>query len=168
MKLFRQIALSALVTLGTFATVAYTSSCSKDACKGVTCNNGGTCSGGTCTCPTGYTGTDCSGYAYVGSWKGTDNCTNPTASFTVTMGLDSSSTGATKVLVSNPSGYGSTVQISGTLSTDAKTITFTNQTVGAVTITGAMTLTSNTAFTWTYTTSDTSTVQSCSGNYTKQ
>jgi hypothetical protein len=58
MKSFRLVALSALLTVGTFGTVVYTS-CTKDACKGVTCLNGGTCSGGTCTCPTGYEGANC-------------------------------------------------------------------------------------------------------------
>ncbi len=58
MKSFRLIALSALMTVGTFSTVVYTS-CTKDACKGVTCQNGGTCDGGTCVCPTGYEGSSC-------------------------------------------------------------------------------------------------------------
>ena len=58
MKSFRLVALSALLTVGTFSAVLYTS-CTKDACKGVTCQNGGTCSGGTCTCPTGYEGANC-------------------------------------------------------------------------------------------------------------
>jgi len=49
MKLLRQIVLSILLTSGVFAAVIYTS-CTKDACKGVTCLNGGICSGGTCNC----------------------------------------------------------------------------------------------------------------------
>ena len=58
MKSLRLVALSALLTVGAFSAVVYTS-CSKDACSGVTCQNGGTCSGGNCTCPTGYEGTNC-------------------------------------------------------------------------------------------------------------
>lgn len=58
MKSSKLVALSALLTLGSFSAILYTS-CTKDACKGVTCQNGGVCDGGTCTCPTGYEGTNC-------------------------------------------------------------------------------------------------------------
>lgn len=77
MKLLKQIALGAFLTIGTFAAVLYTS-CSKDACKGVTCNNGGTCSGGNCTCVAGYYGSSCDSIyrnEYTNTYKGsgTDN-----------------------------------------------------------------------------------------------
>ena len=55
MKLIKQIVLSTLVALGIFCAVFYTS-CSKDACKGVTCLNNGTCRGGSCTCVDSGTG----------------------------------------------------------------------------------------------------------------
>ncbi len=58
MKSIKHIALSALLTVGAFGTVLYTS-CTKDECKDVVCQNGGTCSGGNCTCPTGVGGDKC-------------------------------------------------------------------------------------------------------------
>ncbi len=79
MKSIKHILLATFVTLGVFSAVLYTS-CSKDACKDVTCNNGGTCSGGNCTCVTGYFGTSCDSVyrnGYVGTYKGNgyDNAT---------------------------------------------------------------------------------------------
>ncbi len=47
-----------LLALLSFAGIIYTS-CKKDPCKGVSCQNGGTCSGGTCICPDGYVGSNC-------------------------------------------------------------------------------------------------------------
>ncbi len=82
MKSFRLIALSALMTVGTFSTVVYTS-CTKDECKGVTCQNGGTCSGGTCTCPSGVGGANCETIyrtGYTNTYKG--NGTAGTFTFT--------------------------------------------------------------------------------------
>jgi len=58
MKLLRTIALSGALALGAFSAVTYTA-CSKDACKDVTCQNGGTCVDGNCSCPTYYTGANC-------------------------------------------------------------------------------------------------------------
>jgi hypothetical protein len=58
MKSIRNIALSALLTLGAFSAVTYTS-CNKDECKDVVCQNGGSCVDGTCQCATGYEGTNC-------------------------------------------------------------------------------------------------------------
>jgi hypothetical protein len=54
----KQIAVTAILTVSAFCAVLYTS-CSKDACKGVTCINNGTCSGGTCSCPSGAGGNNC-------------------------------------------------------------------------------------------------------------
>lgn len=49
--------ISALLMVG----VAFLfSSCSKDECKDVTCNNGGTCAEGTCSCPVEWQGSKCS------------------------------------------------------------------------------------------------------------
>ncbi|MES2701319.1 MAG: hypothetical protein V4649_01715 [Bacteroidota bacterium] len=54
----KHIVLSIVATLGIFCAVLYTS-CSKDACKGTTCFNKGTCVGGLCQCVTGIEGTNC-------------------------------------------------------------------------------------------------------------
>ncbi len=72
MKSIRNIALSALLTVGTFSTVFYTS-CTKDECKDVVCKNDGTCVSGTCNCTVGYTGSDCGSEirtTYYNTYKG--------------------------------------------------------------------------------------------------
>lgn len=72
-KSLKHIAVSAIITLSIFAGIAY-SSCSKDACKGVTCLNGGTCSGGSCMCAKpGIGGPNCEtiySKLYVGTFTG--------------------------------------------------------------------------------------------------
>lgn len=171
MKSLRLIALSAIFTIGTFCLIMY-SSCSKsssDPCSGITCLHGGACTAGTCTCPTGYEGTTCQTLAFIGSWKGSDACSIGGPYNNITIMIASSSTDTTKVLINNPGGFGTSVNITGNLSTDGKTVTYTNQPVSsAVNITGTMTLSSNTAFTHSYSATDTSTTTTCNGNYTKQ
>ena len=58
MKSGGHIALSILLAVSIFCTLWY-SSCSKDACKGVTCVNFGTCGGGLCVCDSGTGGNNC-------------------------------------------------------------------------------------------------------------
>ena len=80
MKSFRLVALSAMLTIGTFSTFVYTS-CTKDECKGVTCNNGGTCSGGTCACPGGVGGANCETIfrdGYKNTYKGIGTASDTT------------------------------------------------------------------------------------------
>lgn len=170
MKSIRLIALSAFVTISAFCAVLYSASCTKDACKGVTCLNGGTCSGGTCSCPTGWIGTNCQTRAFIGTWTGTDAC-SPSGSYNVTIKIDPSSTDTTKVIINNPGGFGTNNNITGTLSTDSKAITYTNQIVNSSTtpdtLSGTLTLTSNTQFGHSYTARE-GAVFTCSGNYTKQ
>jgi hypothetical protein len=53
------------------------SSCKKDRCKKVTCQNGGTCQDGNCKCNLPWEGSRCEVDArdkFVGSWRGTINC----------------------------------------------------------------------------------------------
>ena len=100
MKTLRLIALSALVTVAS-ATAIFSTSCSKDACKDVTCQNGGTCSDGTCVCPTGYEGTSCetmSRTKFTKSWSATDHLVGGTfvASYTANI---SAGTATTDVLI---------------------------------------------------------------------
>lgn len=58
----RYILLTALLTVGLFTTVIYTS-CTKDKdsdkCKSVVCSNGGVCKDGACSCPPDFTGANC-------------------------------------------------------------------------------------------------------------
>lgn len=72
MRPINQIALAAIVTLGTFSALVY-SSCSKDECGAVTCLNHGTCLGGICKCPSGADGANCEivyRKMYAGVFKG--------------------------------------------------------------------------------------------------
>jgi len=167
MKSIKTIALSAFVTLGAFFTVLYTS-CTKDECKDVVCQHGGTCSNGSCVCPTGYIGTNCQTRALVGVWAGTDICT-PSGTYNISITLANSSTDTAKMLITNPGGFGSSIVISGTVSADGKTITYPNQAISStVSMGGSILLTDNTHFTHTYTASDLTGNTSCTGTYTKQ
>ena len=58
MKQFRHIIIVALLILGTFSLVLYTTSC-KNKCGTTTCQNGGTCESNKCVCPHGYSGYSC-------------------------------------------------------------------------------------------------------------
>lgn len=52
-------------------------SCTPDKCKGVTCQNGGTCSKGNCNCATGYEGANCQTKAnskFVATYAGQSIC----------------------------------------------------------------------------------------------
>ncbi len=87
MKSIKLVALSAFLTVGAFTSVLYTS-CTKDECKDVVCENGGTCSGGTCTCPTGYEGSRCATKSrdkFVGVYTGSEICSIGTDNYTVTL-----------------------------------------------------------------------------------
>ena len=197
MKSIRLIALSAILTIGTFSAIVYTS-CHKDACKDTTCLHGGTCTGGTCKCPAGYTGASCQtcppgytgascepcppGYtgtscqvrAFIGTWSGSDACT-PSASYNVVITLANSSTDTTKVVITNPGGFGTNDSVTGTLSTDARTIVYNQQivtsTAGTITyhdtISGTILLSDNTHFTHDYT-DKRGVIHTCIGHYTKQ
>ena len=82
MKSFRNIAVAAILSVGTFSAIFY-SSCSKtttDPCSGVTCQNGGACSSGNCTCKSGFGGKLCDTtyrvlYANSYMGNGSDNVT---------------------------------------------------------------------------------------------
>ena len=99
MRSLKHIALGAFLTISVFCAVIYTS-CSKDACKAVTCLNFGTCNGGICKCKTGIGGNNCETIyrnLYANNYKGiatynivgadpntilTFNAPNDTADFT--------------------------------------------------------------------------------------
>lgn len=78
MKAIRNMAFTALLTIGTFSLITYTS-CNKDECKDVVCQNGGTCNAdtGNCECATGYEGDLCEtkvSTKFVGTWLATETC----------------------------------------------------------------------------------------------
>ena len=91
MKSIKLVAFSAFLTISAFCAVLYTS-CTKDACKNVTCLNGGTCSGGNCTCPTGYEGTTCqtkSRDKFVGTYLGSEICNVGTDNYSIVLAAGS-------------------------------------------------------------------------------
>lgn len=58
MKNAKAIIVTSILTLLTFGAIMYTS-CRKDYCKNMICQNGGTCNDGQCICPDGFTGRFC-------------------------------------------------------------------------------------------------------------
>ncbi len=168
-----------MLAIGAFTTVTYTS-CNKDECKDVVCNNGGTCVAGICACPTGWEGTSCNTRTRdkflapsggTSTWAGSDACTSGNYTITLTIGASSQDL---NVLVSNPGGFGGTVTITGTV-TGTNTVSFSNQSVGGGRIlTGTMNFSGGTssspnAMTFTYTVTPTvGSPDQCTGNYTRQ
>lgn len=167
MKSIRNIAFSALLAVGVFATITYTS-CNTDECEDIECLNGGTCIAGSCSCPTGYEGTDCSTLTrdkFIGTWKGSDVCNINT--YNVTLSI-SQATNEIEALINNPGGFGTQVTITGRV-TNATTISFTDANVGNGRIlNGTMEVNGNN-LTFNYTVTDNlSGSDNCSGTYAKQ
>ena len=151
MKSIRNAALSALLTIGAFSAITYTS-CNKDECKDVVCKNGGTCVAGVCSCPTGYEGTNCESEGrakFVKTWTASDKevvagTSLPAYSAIITSGTtiidikiskfsDSYFTNEVKATVSGstitipsqaPDGDGYTVEGTGTYNSTDKKITW--------------------------------------------
>jgi hypothetical protein len=85
MKSVKHIVFTAFLTISAFCAIFY-SSCTKDKCKDVVCQNSGTCSEGNCTCPTGVTGTNCetiyrTTFANIYKGTATDNAGNTYSNF---------------------------------------------------------------------------------------
>ena len=155
-----------LLMLGMCGSVVYFS-CKKDACNTVNCLNGGSCAGGICSCPVGWTGTFCETSAFGGSWNGADVCDSQNYTFAIS--VNPASTDTVTFYIQNVHGFAGT-QLTGTRS-GAKTINIANQLCDTVMLSGTLTLTSNTALTFSYTITDTNksaAVINCSGNYTRQ
>lgn len=189
MKLFRQIALSAMITLSAFAAVVYTS-CSKDACKGVTCNNGGTCSGGNCTCLTHFTGVHCdslvcnnggtyngssctcaTGYEgtycdtlsrakFLKSWSASDMTGSTSVVYTANI---AAGTGVTQVLIGNFSNF-FTNNTTATISGNTITISLQAPDGNNYQVQGSGTLSAG-VITWSYTITDGISPQTYTGTW---
>lgn len=155
MNKIKNIALAALMTIGTFGVVTFTS-CTKDDCKDVVCSNGGTCVSGSCSCPTGFEGPTCavkSRDKFVGTYIGTETCTIGTDSYTVMVSVNSSDIAVTVTNIYNQ-GFSATGNITG-----PNTFTFSGA-GGTTTYTGSGTLATN-QLTLVYNISDGGTSNSC-------
>lgn len=112
MKMMKNFSLTALLSLSLFGAVTFTS-CSRDECKDVVCQNGGTCNedDGSCACPTGYEGDLCATRVadkFVGTWTATETCgTTPGTPYQVTI-TAAGATNPTQILINNLGDYGCT------------------------------------------------------------
>ncbi len=109
MKAIRNMAFTALLTIGTFSLITYTS-CNKDECKDVVCQNGGTCNAdtGDCLCASGYEGDQCEtkvNAKFTGTWLATETCgTVESTPYQVIIVADPSN--PNKVQITNLGDYG--------------------------------------------------------------
>jgi hypothetical protein len=139
MKSIKHIALSAILTVSAFGAITYTS-CTKDECQDVVCQNGGTCDAGVCSCPTGYEGTNCetkSRDKFVGVYTGTEACTVGTDNYSITLAANSDALKLTYTNLYNDA-------ITATCSMVAKDSFSFNGTQGGATFSGTGKLVTNT------------------------
>ncbi|MCX7606907.1 MAG: calcium-binding EGF-like domain-containing protein, partial [Bacteroidia bacterium] len=65
------------------------SSCKKDPCKDVSCQNGGVCVDGNCSCPTAWEGSRCEVDVrdkFIGAWSGSIDCGSGLGNATIRIG----------------------------------------------------------------------------------
>ena len=141
------------------------SSCKKDPCKNVTCQNGGTCQDGNCKCNLPWEGSRCEVDArdkFVGSWRGTAQCTGGGGPQEEVFSITKSSTTATRIIIAD--------RFYGEL-TSSSTFDIPSQTVNvegiAVTISGRGNLNGN-QLTLTLNYAVLGEAYTCSGTYNKQ
>jgi len=128
MKSIRNIAFAAIMTIGAFSAVTYTS-CNKDECKDVVCQNGGTCNDGNCACATGYEGTTCGEEVrakVLKTWTAKDTDVSDNSSLPTYSAIISKGTGVTDVLISKLSDSYFTKDVKGTIT--GTTVTIPSQT----------------------------------------
>lgn len=140
MKSIRNIAFSALLAVGAFATITYTS-CNTDACDDIDCMNGGLCISGTCSCPTGYEGETCQTLSrdkFVGVYSGNETCTIGSDSYAITLSASSDDLKINYTNLYNQS-YSAVCTITG-----QNTFSFAGTASGGVSFDGTSTLNANT------------------------
>lgn len=156
MKSIRNIAFSALLAVGAFTTITYTS-CNTDECEDVECFNGGTCIAGSCACPTGYEGTDCTTLTrdkFVGVYNGNETCTIGSDTYAITLSANSEDL---KINYTNV--YNQNLSAVCTI-TSTNTFTFSGSAAGGITYNGTGSLNANT-ITVDYTVNDGVSTNSC-------
>lgn len=137
MKSIRSITLSALLTIGAFGAVTYTA-CNKDECKGVICENNGTCVSGVCSCPAGYEGARCqivSSDKFLGNYTVTESCTLSGGIPAYNATITGSSSNEVIIYLNNFGNLNATITVVGTVSGNSLTIS--PQTVSGYQITGS-------------------------------
>jgi hypothetical protein len=155
MKSIKHIALGAFLTISAFCAVLYTS-CTKDKCKDVTCQNGGTCSDGNCVCPTGVTGTNCetlyrTSYANTYKGTGTDNSGGTYTNFRMVFGVLSSTTDFVTMTLTIQDAAGGAVGVPvmnitlANFTTSGATYTIVSETSAGFTYTGTGSISGTTA-----------------------
>jgi hypothetical protein len=164
------------VGLLTIGSIALLPSCSKDKCKDVTCQNGGTCNDddGSCTCATGYEGDNCEtamANKFAGNWKYNETCAGspPVTDYTVVITRN----GANKIQINGFAGIacgGSNIlvncKVNGRDITADAGQTFCADTLTLSNATGTINDSGNSiSMTYTYVYNGVS--QTCSGTYTK-
>lgn len=175
MKSFKQIAFGLILTVSAFGATLYTS-CNKDKCKDVVCQNGGTCSDGNCTCVTGYSGTNCETVyrtSYVNTYKGnaTDNAGNNYTNFRMVFAATGTDVTSMQLTIQDATGGSAgvpvlTISLANFTATGA-TFTVTSLTSGGYTYTGSGTISGTTA-TLTLTETGSPTTTYTFANFTKQ
>jgi hypothetical protein len=166
MKLLRTAFFSVIITVLVFSVVGYTG-CKKDKCKDVSCKNGGSCAEGKCVCPFAYEGAACEKLTrekFIGTWDGTEECTS--GGFTL-VSVITALPDPGSVLLSNPGGYGTSETITGVVSGNNKLL-FTNQPLSDGTIIDGNMVSSGSVVIFSYTHTDSSSVDSCSGTYSRK
>jgi len=108
MKSLKLVVLSLIVALSVFCGI-WSTSCSKDACKGVVCQNYGTCAGGLCKCDSGLGGPTCAIiyrniYSKIYLGNGTDDSSHQyiNNTLTFTAGTDTTNFNNMQLTWTNP------------------------------------------------------------------
>lgn len=153
MKSIRNIAFSALLTLGAFSAMTYTA-CSKDECEDVVCQNGGTCADGICTCASGWEGTNCevssASKVKTGPYNANETCNPVVSGSGWSSTVSASANDKTRIVISN---FGASNQ-NATAFVNGNAITLDPTTLNGLAVTGSGQITGN-VITITYTASGT-------------
>ena len=137
------------------------SSCKPDACKDMTCLNGGVCESGDCLCAVGYEGLNCATeqrQAFIGNYSVTDNCNLGSFNYQISIIADSETAveitlnnlgdfdfdiigvvSGSSVTFTGQSGTNSTINGTGTLADGTLVINYTLTTNGGQTLTCTLT-----------------------------
>jgi hypothetical protein len=157
------------MSMAALATILTITSCQdEDLCKGVTCQNGGTCADGDCNCVAGYEGTNCetvSRAKIIASYSVAETC-SITGAANYSVAITTSGTDIAKVLITPFAGYPG---LTATATIDGNSLTIPSQTVSGYTFSGTGTVNNaGASITMNYTITAGGQTESCPGTWTKQ